>query len=334
MMGMPLSWRRKVCGPSHTAIVWIIALGGMYLGQNWDAETSEPYFQTASAVLIIGVALWMLLRTIREQKQAKTESDHSHGGHSHDDETRRIDTGHGVIAELSIQEDGVPPRFWLAFERDGKIAALKGQECTVETTRPDGSRQLFKMIDKGGYLESSDIIPEPHEFTARLTISHGDHGHDYDVVYKEHDHGHSHHEHEGLDVSAGDPNFQDAHERAHANDIKKRFANQSVTTGQIVVFGLTGGLIPCPAAITVLLLCLQLKEIPLGATLVLCFSIGLAGTMVLSGVIAAMSVKYASKRWSGFGKFARRATYFSSALIMLIGLYIGYHGVLGIMNGH
>ncbi|VFT51793.1 high-affinity nickel-transporter [Pseudomonas aeruginosa] len=43
----------------------------------------------------------------------------------------------------------------------------------------------------------------------------------------------------------------------HANDIRNRFNNRNVTTGQIILFGLTGGLIPCPAAITVLLLCLQ-----------------------------------------------------------------------------
>ncbi len=60
--------------------------------------------------------------------------------------------------------------------------------------------------------------------------------------------------------------------RAHANDIRKRFTNREVTTGQIIVFGLTGGLIPCPAAITVLLLCLQVKEVALGGMLVLCFS--------------------------------------------------------------
>lgn len=100
-----------------------------------------------------------------------------------------------------------------------------------------------------------------------------------------------------------------------------------MTTGQIVMFGLTGGLIPCPASITVLLLCLQLKEIALGATLVLSFSIGLALTMVLSGALAALSVKHVSRRWSGFGKFARRAPYFSAALILLVGLYVGYQGL-------
>ena len=93
------------------------------------------------------------------------------------------------------------------------------------------------------------------------------------------------------------------------------------------MFGLTGGLIPCPAAITVLLLCLQLKQFSLGVALVLCFSIGLALTMVTTGVIAALSVQHVSRRWSGFGAFAQRAPYFSSALIICVGLYVGWHGV-------
>ena len=92
-------------------------------------------------------------------------------------------------------------------------------------------------------------------------------------------------------------------------------------------FGLTGGLIPCPASITVLLLCLQLKKVALGATLVLCFSIGLAITMVASGALAALSVKHVSKHWGGFGEFARKAPYFSGVLIVLVGLYVGYQGL-------
>src|ERR1700760_45408 len=38
---------------SHTAIVWIVALGGQYFGSGYLSESSEPYFQLASAVLIV-----------------------------------------------------------------------------------------------------------------------------------------------------------------------------------------------------------------------------------------------------------------------------------------
>jgi nickel/cobalt exporter len=104
-----------------------------------------------------------------------------------------------------------------------------------------------------------------------------------------------------------------------------------VTTGQIVVFGLTGGLIPCPAAITVLLICLQLREVTLGIALVLCFSVGLAAVMVATGAAAAVSVQHVGRRWAGFERIARRAPYFSGALIVLIGLYFAAQGLAHIV---
>jgi nickel/cobalt exporter len=298
---------------SHTAVVWLIALGGLYFGRNWSAEATEPYFQLGSAVLIIAIAVWMMWRTWREQ--------HAGSGHGHDhshDEVHEIRVGWGKL-KLEIVENGVPPRFRLSTARGRKWAA---NEVSLTTIRADGQRQEFKFVQRDGFLESIDEIPEPHAFRASVNLGQGWDIRSHELEFEEHDH-------DGLDV--GDAGFQDAHERAHANDIRRRFANRHVTTGQIVMFGLTGGLIPCPASITVLLLCLQLKEFTLGATLVLCFGIGLALTMVASGAMAALSVKHVSKRWSGFGEFARRAPYFSGALILLVGLYVGWHGAVALI---
>ena len=211
---------------SHTAVVWIVALGGMYLFQSWNAAASEPYLQYASGLIVLAVAGWMLWRTWREQHH-----DHHHHDHDH---------------------------------------------------------------------------------------HHAHHHHDED------DPGLSH----VLDVTDG--GYQDAHERQHAEDIRRRFAGRAVTTGQIALFGLTGGLIPCPGAITVLMLCLQLKRLALGSVLVLCFSIGLALTMVTSGVIAALSVRYAERRFGGFGEIVRKAPYASGLLILGVGLYLtalGWHAL-------
>lgn len=75
-----------------------------------------------------------------------------------------------------------------------------------------------------------------------------------------------------------------------------------------------------------LLLCLQLKKVALGATLVLGFSVGLALTLVMSGVLAALSIKHAAKRWSGFGELAAKAPYVSGALILLVAAYVTWQG--------
>jgi nickel/cobalt transporter (NicO) family protein len=311
---------------SHTAIVWAVALTGLYFGRSWSTETTEPYFQVVSAVLIIAVAAWMLWRTRRQSAvRAGAVHDHHHEhGHEHrqrHDETRRIDTGHGVV-RLQIFADGVQPRFRL-YSESGR--SWPAEQVQLETERADGSRELFSLRRHGGYLESVQPVPGPHEFVARLRLGEMRHSHDFDVEFVEGRHAHALPGYEGLDLTA--PGYQDPHELAHANDIRRRFANREVTTAQVVVFGFTGGLIPCPASITVLLLCLQLKRVALGATLVLCFSIGLALTMVATGAIAALGMQHAARRFRGFGELARRAPYFSGALIMLVGVYLGYQGL-------
>ena len=241
---------------SHTAVVWIIALGGQYLGREWGGAASEPYFQLASAVLIVGIALWMAWRTWREQHH---EPSSPHG------ETRFVPTTAGMLT-LEVFEDGVPPR-WRIRSEGGPLP--DAEALTIET-RPPGRHTADVRVPRAPMtiLESSEEIPEPHAFTARLHLDGRAGVESHAVVFEEHDH-----DHMNLgDESLGDED--DAHARAHAADIRRRFAGRRVTTGQIVLFGLTGGLIPCPAAITVLLLCIQFKQFSLGFALVVCFSLG------------------------------------------------------------
>jgi len=46
------------------------------------------------------------------------------------------------------------------------------------------------MIDRGGYLESVDEIPEPHEFTAHVRVGHEADARTYPVGFEEHEHAH------------------------------------------------------------------------------------------------------------------------------------------------
>lgn len=310
---------------SHSAVVWALGLGGLYLWRGVDATRIEPYMLVASAVLVSGVAIWMIQRTRHEQKLEAASHVHEH---HHGDNSREINTGHGMIS-LEIFEDGAPPHWRIRFNDHHHWAA---HEVMVTTHRPDQTKQTFSFLERSGYLESIEDIPEPHEFIGRVRLSHGNHVHEYEVSFVEgHKHDHLHHEVHGLNIADGE--YMDAHERAHANDIRRRFQDQNVTTGQIILFGLTGGLVPCPAAITVLLLCLQLKHIALGVTLVAFFSMGLALTMIMAGVVASLSVKHAQKRWRGFGTLMRRAPYASGVLMLVIAAYMAASGWVG-LSGH
>ncbi|PBN44200.1 nickel/cobalt efflux transporter [Sphingobium sp. JS3065] len=224
---------------SHTAVVWLVALAGMWAFEGLRAEDTEPYFQLASGLIIIALAVWMLWRTRREQQEA-SHFHHEHEGHH---------LGH-------------------------------------------------------------------------------DHDHGYNHRHNDH-HEPSDEEVPAIELATG--GYVDAHEMEHAEDIRRRFANREVTTGQIALFGLTGGLIPCPGAITVLMLCLQLKKVALGAVVVVSFSVGLALTMVASGVLAALSVKHMAQRWSGFGEIVRKAPYVSGVIILLVGAYVGISGWLHLL---
>ena len=112
---------------------------------------------------------------------------HGHDHAAHEDEAHRLETASGSVV-LSVFEDGVPPRFRLAWDA-GKGPSTAA--VTVETVRPDGARQTFAFADRGAYLESLDEIPEPHAFAAHLLVS-GEKPHL--VTFEEHDHGHSAHD--------------------------------------------------------------------------------------------------------------------------------------------
>jgi nickel/cobalt exporter len=278
-----------------------------------NAESVEPYLQLGSAVMIFGLAGWMFFRTRRELHEAS----HHHHDHAHS-ELFVLDMGQCKM-ELSVFEEGVPPVFQPRAPKDERLPAAK--DVTLETVRPDGTRQMFQFITKKDFLESTVDIPEPHEFDATVTIRHGRHTHTCGVEFHEDEH---HHHHHAKDDASNE--FQDAHELAHAQDIAKRFAGRAVTTPQIILFGVTGGLMPCPAAFTVLLVCLQLKKATLGFVMVGAFSFGLALTMVSTGALAAWSVRHAEKRFKGFGEAMRRAPYVSCVLLVALALYMAWHG--------
>jgi nickel/cobalt exporter len=201
-----------------------------------------------------------------------------------------------------------------------------------------GSAYATEAVEPWLQLISGVIIIAIALWMMRQTFAEQHHHHDHEHHEHEHDHDHDHahvhhHDHsktQQAGLQLGSLDYEDAHARAHRLEIEKRFAGRKVTTGQIVMFGLTGGLIPCPASVTVLLVCLQLKQITTGALLVLCFSIGLAVTMVAVGAVAALGMDRAQRSWDGFGKLAARAPYISSALVILIGLYSLYLGFRGL----
>jgi nickel/cobalt transporter (NicO) family protein len=93
-------------------------------------------------------------------------------------------------------------------------------------------------------------------------------------------------------------------------------------------------LLPCPAAFSILVICLQVKHFTLGFALVLAFSAGLALTLIATGSLAAWSIRHAEKRFKGFGNFARKLPYVSSAFLLLVAIAMGVTGWKGLAALH
>jgi len=111
----------------------------------------------------------------------------------------------------------------------------------------------------------SSFLPPRRDFLGgdqrvAVSLGHSDHVHTYHLRFTK-DHGSP----VSAPVVVEEPDgegieYQDVHDRAQAEDIAWRFSNRAVTTPQIVLFCITGGLMPCPAAFTILLVCLQIKK--------------------------------------------------------------------------
>jgi nickel/cobalt transporter (NicO) family protein len=126
-------------------------------------------------------------------------------------------------------------------------------------------------------------------------------------------HLHHHHSHDG-----------DHH---HGHSHAPPAVTSNVTTGQIAWFGFTGGLMPCPTAIAVLLICVQLKAFALGVAMVAAFSIGIALTLISVGLAVVWGSGKLAKAWPGFDRMAARLPYLSGALVLVVGLIMTLAGL-------
>lgn len=185
-----------LCGLGHVGFTTLLGVLVVWLGIGMSQWAGDLFKWIAGGALIL-FGLFYLVRQARGGGHGHSHSGagHDHGAHGHDhathsdghaSETKRIDTGHGVLL-LEVFEDGVPPRFRVRAQGAGALP--HADALTIETLRPDGTRQTFAFgTHDGGYLESLDEIPEPHAFLAKLNLGHGDHVHAHEVRFEEHEH--------------------------------------------------------------------------------------------------------------------------------------------------
>ena len=124
-------------------------------------------------------------------------------------------------------------------------------------TPVSGTRALAFAGLSGGTAVASPARQHTHDH------AHGhDHAHDHDHPH-DHAHGHDH-----------------SHDDVHAADRPDALSWRS-----LLALGISGGLLPCPSALILMLSAIALRQVGVGLVLILAFSVGLAGVLTGIGLI-------------------------------------------------
>ncbi|MCI5133926.1 MAG: hypothetical protein D3920_02410 [Candidatus Electrothrix sp. AW2] len=168
-----------------------------------------------------------------------------------------------------------------------------------------------------------------------------DHTHDHTAAPQEHVHEH-HHPHAHPHVHGGYHEHSHQHDTAHdtADTEENKEHNKEHThpsnngnapnnTWELFMLGISGGLIPCPAAIVTLLAAIAAGKIAQGLSITLFFSLGLGIVMMSIGVLLSQAGRLTNKVSDNL-HFARNIGIISALLIITLGSYTMFQSVKNI----
>jgi len=111
-----------------------------------------------------------------------------------------------------------------------------------------------------------------------------------------------------------------AHARAHRHDHDHHHHSHK----GLLAVGISGGLLPCPSALVVLLAAISLHRLAFGLVLIVAFSVGLALSITGIGLVAVLAKKAFAKR-SFDGLLIRVLPALSAAVILVAGAVMTIH---------
>ena len=211
-----------------------------------------------------------------------------------------------IVSGLSVFGVGV----WLLATRSQGRSHDHDHEHTREPThdhsRDDAAGHFHTHADGTSHYhtreEADGVHAHSHSHDEMEPHTH-DHEHDHDHSHSHdhsHDHGHLHtHSHGG---------------KAHSHALPEG----PITLKSLIALGISGGIVPCPSALVVLLSAIALHRLAFGMLLIVAFSAGLASVLILIG-IAVVSTRHWIDRLPQSDKIMRAAPVFSAGAITLIG---------------
>jgi ABC-type nickel/cobalt efflux system permease component RcnA len=115
------------------------------------------------------------------------------------------------------------------------------------------------------------------------------------------------------------------HHHSEADEVHghhDREAGKTVSFRALLTLGVTGGMVPCPAALVVLLSAITLRRVGFGMLLIVAFSVGLAAVLIAIGLLMVYAQRF-MVRFQGDGWLLTRwLPLASAALITLSGMIL------------
>jgi nickel/cobalt exporter len=161
-----------------------------------------------------------------------------------------------------------------------------------------------------------------------------DHGHhdDHEGHTHGHPHGHGHHEHEQTHPPVMEHEWEHKHlhqAHSHGGHSHTHYApnpGEKLSLWKLAFLGISGGLVPCPAAFALLLAAVSAGALAKGVGLVLVFSLGLASALVAIGIGVLKAASF-SGRFMDTERIAPYIAMASAVLVTLIGVATLYNAV-------
>jgi nickel/cobalt exporter len=137
---------------------------------------------------------------------------------------------------------------------------------------------------------------------------HGHHHHHHEHHHHDHEHEHVHDHHHTHDDHSHD-HHHDHHDHHHDHHDHGK--------GGLLSLGISGGLVPCPEAMVVLMLSITLRKLAFGLALLVSFSLGLASVLIAIGVAMVLAGP-ALKKFTGSESRLLKALPVGSAVVVTI----------------
>ena len=146
-----------------------------------------------------------------------------------------------------------------------------------------------------------------------------EHQHRHWPLGKPHSHSHGHGHHHEHDHSHGHGGREHSHGHDHGNG--HHHHPPRAGRGSLLSLGISGGLVPCPEAMAVLLISFTINRIALGLLVLVAFSLGLAAVLIAIG-IAMVLAGPALSRLTKDGPLLRVLPVGSAVVVTLLGFVI------------